>query len=46
MNFIELAKMLAEADEAECFKVISYALVRLDYLKGRQELKETGYVAN
>lgn len=46
MNFIELAKMLAGADEAECFKVISYALVRLDYLKGRKQIQETGYVEN
>ena len=42
----EIAKKLADCNEAECFRVMSYLVIRLEYLHGMQQLQETGYVAS
>jgi hypothetical protein len=44
MNFIELAKMLAEAEEQDCMRAMTYIVIRLEYLHKQEHLKRCGYV--
>lgn len=40
----DAAKLLAECNEAECFRIMSYITIRLEYLHNLESLKGAGYV--
>ena len=40
------AKLLADCGEAECFRIMSYITIRLEYLHNLESLKVAGYVEN
>jgi hypothetical protein len=40
------AKLLADCGEAECFRIMSYITIRLEYLHNLESLKMAGYREN
>ena len=45
-NMETFAFILAESDENECFRFMSYIVMRLEYIHGQEMLKKVVYVEN
>jgi hypothetical protein len=43
---VAFAKILAEASEQDCFRFMSYIVLRLEYLRGKELKRLAGYHAN
>jgi hypothetical protein len=43
-NLKNFSEILAESNENECFRFMSYIVMRLEYLHEQEHLKATGYV--